>query len=175
VQQAFNVSRLTLAIVFSCLIAGCSGTVPQGKSTGDKEAQSTRSKGKLAPMESKPETSDVLLTFVGEVKSCVPLATIGAGGAGALTVSNDPRYVVTVAVVAVPKEDPLLRPGANFALAIHSPSRLFLGDWREAVGKRFTFRLHGTSSDGQRRFFHVDAAGIKPGEQTPGNAEKSHK
>jgi len=187
--------RVGAAILYSCLIAGCSGTVPRGESTGDEEAQSTRLNGKLAPtkssrrengkeelpigqkvgVEQKPKTSDVLLSFVGEVKSCVPLPTVGAGGVGALIVSNDPRYVMIVAVVAATKEDPLLRPGADLALAVHSPILLFRRDCKEAVAKRFAFRLYGTLSDGQRQFFHVDAEEVKAGEQPSGNAEKSHK
>jgi len=91
-----------------------------------------------------------------------------------LIVSNDPRYLMILAVVAAPKEDPVLRPGADLALAIHSPILLCRRDRNEAVAKRFAFRLYGTFSDGERRFFHVDAEEVKAGEQPSGNAEKSN-
>ena len=164
---------------------GLLGAAPPGESTGDNDARSTQSNGKLASIEpateenakeepsvrqkieveQKAQASAVLLSFVGEAKRCVPIdATLPRGG-GMLIVGNDPRYLLTVAIVKAPKEDPRMRAGAEMTLGIHSPSLLFGDDWKDAVGKRFKFRLHGTLKDGQRKFFHVDSEEIEPGKE----------
>lgn len=119
-------------------------------------------------VEQDPKTGEVRLSLAADVKSCAPLAAGGAAGKGALIVSNDPRYDLVVAVVAAPKGDPLLRRGVDVTLAIHSPTLLFGRDFKKVVAKRFIFRLHGTVSDGQRRFFHIDAEEVKAREQPSG-------
>ena len=114
-----------------------------------------------------------VLSFGGDVKSCAPIGTgSSADGEKALVVSNDPRYRMVVAVVSAPKDDPLLRQGTDVALAIHSPSRLFHGDAKTAVGKRFRFRLHGALDDGRRTFFHIEAEETGATPEPPSGEDK---
>lgn len=182
-------------ILSLCLIAGCSGMAPQDESTGDKEARSSPSTGEEVSTESSmnrngkeepaieqkigvqqnPKTGDVIVSFVGDVKSCAPIAAGDAAGRGALIVSNDPRYEMVVRVVAAPKGDLLLRPGADVTLGIHSPTLLFGHDIKEAVARRFIFHLHGSLSGGQRRYFHVDAEDVRASKQQSGKAEEAGK
>lgn len=136
--------------------AGQSAHTESGMKRSDKEELRV---GQGLEVERQSGSTNVLLSLVGQVKSCVPLDAVG--GEGTLIVSNDPRYVITVAILVGPKDEPLLRPGTDVALAIHSPTLLFGRDFTEVVAKKFTLRLHGTMSNGQRRFFHVDAEEVK--------------
>lgn len=101
----------------------------------------------------------VKVTFRATVQEVVMLSQYS----GVVRVVHfDPRYVVTLTIVTASPDAPEFMVGETVALAIHSPTLLFIGD-AEVRGKTFTFAARREIDNGKPRFSLLEV--VNGGEQ----------
>jgi len=110
---------------------------------------SVRAKQPASPAQTKAEE----IHLRAAVKAVVPLTDFS----GKVTpVDADPRFALTVRIVAASPSVEQFSNGAVVTLAIHSPTLLFAGDVKE--GKTYDFYLRRKVEGGQARFFGLRVA-----------------
>lgn len=110
----------------------------------------------VAPL-SGSAASPIEARFVARVTWIEP---IGKRKATVVPVGPDPRWLAALDIISIEKPERLFEKKGRVVLAIHSPTRLFAANDKDAVGRAYSFRIAGILREG-RPSYHSAAATLK--------------